>query len=132
VLSSRIEGTQATLAEVLEFEADAEESTLPQDRRDDIREVQNYRQAMRQAQDDKAPGELRKIPNWIGPRGCTIVDARFVPISADKLDAAMGSWESFIHSSMATAASDGWCCRSSSGKPASCASCASCACSTAI
>ena len=44
VLSSRIEGTQATLAEVLEIE-----------------------------------------------------DARFVPISADKLDAAMGSWESFIH-----------------------------------
>lgn len=109
VLSSRIEGTQATLAEVLEFEADAEASTLPQERRDDIREVQNYRQAMRQAVElldtllsgvrgnDKAPGEFRKIPNWIGPRGCTIEDARFVPISADKLDAAMGSWESFIH-----------------------------------
>ena len=123
VLSSRIEGTQATLAEVLEYEADAEASTLPQDRRDDIREVQNYRQAMRQAQEllvtlplslrliknlhatllsgvrgnDKAPGEFRKIPNWIGPRGCTIEDARFVPISADKLDAAMGSWASFIH-----------------------------------
>ena len=103
VLSSRIEGTQATLAEVLEFEADAEASTLPQERRDDIREVQNYRQAMRQAQellvtlplslrviktlhatllsgvrgDDKAPGEFRKIPNWIGPKYRPIEEARF-------------------------------------------------------
>jgi Fic family protein len=123
VLSSRIEGTQATLAEVLEFEADAEASTLPQERRDDIREVQNYRHAMRQAVDlldtlplslrviktlhatllsgvrgnDKAPGEFRKIPNWIGPKGRPIEEARFIPISAEKLDAAMGSWESFIH-----------------------------------
>ena len=103
MLSSRIEGTQATLAEVLEYEADAEASTLPQERRDDIREVQNYRQAMRQAQellvtlplslrvikhlhatllagvhgDNKGPGEFRKIPNWIWPRGCTIEDALF-------------------------------------------------------
>jgi hypothetical protein len=103
VLSSRIEGIQASLAEVLEYEADAEASTLPQERRDDIREVQNYRQAMRQAQellvtlplslrvikhlhatllagvhgDNKGPGEFRKIPTWIGPRGCTIEDALF-------------------------------------------------------
>jgi hypothetical protein len=106
VLYFRIEGTQATLAEVLEFESDAEASTLPQERRDDIRDVQNYRHAMRQAVellatlplllwvinnlhatllsgargDDKAPGELHKLPNWMGPRGCTIADARFVPI----------------------------------------------------
>ena len=123
VLSSRIEGTQATLAEVLEFEADADASTLPQERRDDIREVQNYRQAMRQAQElletlplslrviknlhttllsgvrghDKAPGEFRKIPNWIGPKNRPMEEARFIPIGADKLDVAMGSWESFIH-----------------------------------
>ena len=123
VLSSRIEGTQATLAEVLEFEADADASTLPQERREDIREVQNYRHAMRQAQElletlplslrviknlhttllsgvrghDKAPGEFRKIPNWIGPKNRPMEEARFIPIGADKLDAAMGSWESFIH-----------------------------------
>lgn len=123
VLSSRIEGTQATLAEVLEFEADAEASTLPQERRDDIREVQNYRHAMRQAEelletlplslrviktlhstllsgvrgDDKAPGEFRKIPNWIGPKGRPIEEARFIPISAEQLDGAMASWETFIH-----------------------------------
>jgi hypothetical protein len=34
---------------------------------------------------DKAPGDYRKTPNWIGPPGCTIEQAHFVPISADKL-----------------------------------------------
>lgn len=93
VLYFRIEGTQATLAEVLEFESDAEASTLPQERRDGIRDVQNYRHAIGQAVellanlplllwvinnlhatllsgargDDKAPGELHKLPNWMGP-----------------------------------------------------------------
>ena len=123
VLSSRIEGTQATLAEVLEFDADAEASTLSPERRDDIREVQNYRHAMREAVElletlplslrvikhlhstllsgvrgeDKAPGAFRRIPNWIGPRGCSIEEARFIPIGADQLQPAMGTWESFIH-----------------------------------
>ncbi len=43
VLSSRIEGTQATMGEVLEFEADVKRSQLSQKRRDDIYEVLNYR-----------------------------------------------------------------------------------------
>jgi Fic family protein len=85
VLSSRIEGTHATLAVVLEFEADAEASTLPQERRADIREVQNYRHAMRQAVE------------LLDPKDRPIEEARFLPISANKLDAAMGSWASFIH-----------------------------------
>lgn len=121
VLSSRIEGTQATMGEVLEFEAGQEE-TSPQ-RRDDIREVLNYRGAMREAEkllatlpisqrvireahkvllsgvrgQHRAPGEYRKIPNWIGPPGCTIEQARFVPIDAEKLPAAMAAWENYIH-----------------------------------
>jgi len=45
----------------------------------------------------KAPGEYRKIPNWIGPPGRSIEDARFVPITADKLQKAMDRWEDFIH-----------------------------------
>ena len=45
----------------------------------------------------KSPGEYRKIPNWIGPPGCPIEDAKFIPISADKLDEAMGRWEKYIH-----------------------------------
>ena len=48
VLSSRIEGTQATMGEVLEFEAGQE--TASPERRDDIREVLNYRAAMREAE----------------------------------------------------------------------------------
>jgi Fic family protein len=46
----------------------------------------------------KAPGEYRKIPNWIGPSGCSIEEARFVPISSDKLPEAMSAWERYIHS----------------------------------
>lgn len=123
VLSSRIEGTQATMGEVLEFEAEGETPGLSEERRADIYEVLNYRAAMRMAEkmladiplsqrlireahkvllsgvrgQGKAPGEYRRIPNWIGPPGCTIEQARFVPISADKLPDAMGAWEKFIH-----------------------------------
>ena len=49
VLSSRIEGTQATMGEVLEFEAGQEPDSPA--RRDDIREVLNYRQAMLRAEE---------------------------------------------------------------------------------
>ena len=121
VLSSRIEGTQATMGEVLEFEAGREMSSP--ERRDDIQEVLNYRAAMRRAEEmlrelplsqrvirdahrvllsgvrgqGKAPGEYRRIPNWIGPPGCTIEEAKFVPISADKLPDAMSAWEHYIY-----------------------------------
>lgn len=123
VLSSRIEGTQATMGEVLEFEAEGGASTLSEARRNDIREVLNYRAAMRLAEkmlaelplsqrvireahkvllagvrgQGKAPGEYRRIPNWIGPASCTIEQARFVPISADKLPEAMSAWERYLH-----------------------------------
>ena len=46
----------------------------------------------------KAPGDYRKIPNWIGLPGCTVEEARYVPISSDRLPAAMDRWEKFIHS----------------------------------
>lgn len=123
VLSSRIEGTQATMGEVLEFEAEGDAPGLSEERRNDIREVLNYRAAMRVAEkmlaelplsqrvireahkvllagvrgQGKAPGEYRRIPNWIGPAGCTIEHARFVPISADKLQDAMSAWERYMH-----------------------------------
>ncbi len=123
VLSSRIEGTQATMGEVLGYEAGASPE-LSEDRREDIREVLNYRRAMRLAEEvlgtlplslrlmkqvhgvlmdgvrghGKAPGEFRKNANWIGPPGSTMKTARFVPIGADKLPDALGTWESFAHS----------------------------------
>lgn len=121
VLSSRIEGTEATMSEVLEFEAGGEAESP--ERRADIHEVINYRAAMRLAEDmleklplcervvreahrvllrgvrgaGKAPGEYRRIPNWIGPPGCTIAQATFVPVAAERLPRAMAAWEAYIH-----------------------------------
>jgi Fic family protein len=123
VLSSRIEGTQATMGEVLEYEAEGDSQDLPIERKEDINEVLNYWQAMRHAVElleelplcqrvikeahrillnsvrghGKAPGEYRQIPNWIGPPGCLIEEARYVPISADRLPEGMSTWERYIH-----------------------------------
>ena len=121
VLSSRIEGTQATTREVLEYQA-GQEAPSPE-RRDDFVEVMNYRGAMREAQAllenlpiclkvvrrahrillrgargrGRAPGEFRRIPNWIGPPGCTIDEASYVPIDADKLAGGLNRWERYLH-----------------------------------
>ena len=121
VLSSRIEGTQATMGEVLEYEAGGRPGSP--ERQEDIHEVLNYRAAMRHAEkmltdlplslrvirethqvllsgvrgENKAPGEYRRVPNWIGPPKCTVEEARFVPIRADRLPDAMSLWERNIH-----------------------------------
>lgn len=123
VLSSKIEGTQATMGDVLEFEAKGESGKISKEKKDDINEILNYRVAMWHAIDmlnelplcqrvvkeahsyllsgvrgkSKSPGEYRKTPNWIGPPGCKIEDAKYVPISADKLQDGMSDWEKFIH-----------------------------------
>lgn len=123
VLSSRIEGTQATFDEVLAFEAEGEAGRQPPERVADIQEVLNYRRALREAErmmaklplclrviraahrllmdgvrgHGKSPGELRRIPNWIGPPGCSIEEARFVPIAAGDLPAAMAAWERYAN-----------------------------------
>lgn len=123
VLSSRIEGTQATMGEVLEYEAEGGLDDIPAEREDDINEVLNYRRAMwsaiellhelplcqrviRQAHHvllegvrghGKSPGDYRQIPNWIGQPGCSIDDARYVPISVDRLQEGLDRWEKFIH-----------------------------------
>ena len=124
VLSSKIEGTQVTLGEVLEFEAQGHLFDESTPKKADAREVLNYRAALREAERlmaelplsqrlirathhvlmdgvrgrNKDPGEYRRIPNWIGPEGCTIDQARFVPPGADCIDEAMGAWEAYIHS----------------------------------
>ncbi|WP_298200395.1 Fic family protein [Novosphingobium sp.] len=123
VLSSKIEGTQVTLGEVLEFEAQGHLFDESTPKKADAREVLNYRAALREAERqmsrlplsqrvikathrvlmdgvrgrNKDPGEYRRIPNWIGAEGCTIEQARFVPPSADQLDKAMTDWETYIH-----------------------------------
>lgn len=121
VLSSKIEGTQATLGEVLEFEAAEETATGA--KRDDIQEVLNYRKAMRRAVEllnslplsqrlirnthevllegvrgtNKAPGEYRRVQNWIGPAGTQLEGARYVPPSADQVPELMSGWERYVH-----------------------------------
>ena len=123
VLSSRIEGTQATMGEVLEYEAEGDSRNISEERKADINEILNYRSAMRHAIEllkelplcqrvvreahrvllegvrghGKSPGEYRRIPNWIGAPGCSIEEARFIPISADRLPEAMSNWEKYIH-----------------------------------
>jgi Fic family protein len=123
VLSSRIEGTQATMGEVLEFEAGGDKDAVSDQRKGDIQEVLNYRNALQNAEtmlgkmplcqrilreahttllqgvrgQGKAPGEFRRIANWIGPPGCSIEEAKFIPISAENLPKAMSRWERYIH-----------------------------------
>lgn len=122
VLSSKIEGTQATLGEVLKFEAGEEPEE--ESRRQDIREIMNYRRALRQAEEelksrpfnlnlllqlhatlldsvrgrDKARGRFRVEQNWIGVPGSRIEEAQFVPPAPGKplLD-ALYNWENYYH-----------------------------------
>jgi Fic family protein len=123
VLSSRIEGTQATLGEVLEFEAEGAINDESTPKKADIQEVLNYRRALNEAirllgelplsqrliraahavlmqgvrGRNKSPGDYRRVPNWIGPEGCTIDQARFVPCGADELPGCMDAWETYLH-----------------------------------
>ena len=119
VLSSRIEGTQATLGELLAAEAGAGVERNP----DDLREVGNYVAAleyglerseelpmslrlireiherlMRGVRGEVAtPGEFRRSQNWIGPPGCTLNDATYVPPPPSELMPCLDAWERFLH-----------------------------------
>jgi Fic family protein len=122
VLSSRIEGTQATLGEVLEFEADAQEPLDPL-RKADIQEILNYRRAMAQAVEDletrplslnllkqlhatlldsvrgrdQSPGRFRRVQNYIAPPGEPIERATYVPPAWEQVKPAMDNWETYLH-----------------------------------
>jgi Fic family protein len=119
VLSSRIEGTQATLGELLAAEAGAAVERSP----DDLREVANYVTALEHgvarlkklplslrlvrelhaklmtgARGDRAtPGEFRRTQNWVGPPGATPATASYVPPPPEELMACLGPWEKFLH-----------------------------------
>jgi Fic family protein len=122
VLSSRIEGTQATLGDVLEYEAGAGSSTTERD--GDVQEVINYRSALHHAistmkelplsqrvikethrvlmkgvrGETKDPGNYRRVPVWIGPAGNDATTARFEPPNSADVPNLMSVWEKYIHS----------------------------------
>ena len=124
VLSSKIEGTLVTIGEVLEIEAGGESPSITQPKRDDAEEILNYRKAMQACVAemenrplsqqmlkavhkllmqgvrgrDKSPGSYRYEQNWIGPRGCTIEEASFVPIAPEHLQQGMDDWERYLGS----------------------------------
>lgn len=119
VLSSRIEGTQATLGELLAAEAGATVERSPSD----LREVANYVVALEQGikrlnklplsrrlvgelheklmakvrGNYATPGQFRRSQNWIGPPGCTLANAAYVPPPPSELMACLGAWEKFLH-----------------------------------
>ncbi|HET8641139.1 MAG TPA: Fic family protein, partial [Pseudonocardiaceae bacterium] len=43
------------------------------------------------------PGEVRRSQNWIGPPGCTLVDATYVPPPPDRLWDCLGEFEKALH-----------------------------------
>ena len=118
VLSSQIEGTQSTLRDVLEFEVDARGEQHPKD----VEEVVNYVRAMnhglrRLAElpvclrlvreihaellagvrgSERTPGEFRRSQNWIGPGGCTLETATFVPPPVHEMREALDNLEKFV------------------------------------
>ena len=119
VLSSQIEGTQASLMDVLEYEAIAKEAGPDSD----VVEVINYIDALRYGLarlaelpvslrlikeihgrllrdargSEKNPGEFRRSQNWIGPANCGLADAAFVPPPPHEMLTALDELERFIH-----------------------------------
>lgn len=119
VLSSQIEGTQASFVDVLS----AEYNQSDDQRRDDIGEVVNYVNAMNWGLNKlnhfplslrlirnihakllqntrgshRNPGEFRTSQNWIGPAGCTLSTATFVPPAVPDMKLALGDLEKYFY-----------------------------------
>jgi Fic family protein len=114
--STRIEGTQASLADVLEAEASDEPPSA------DVEEVVNYIEALEWGLGqmelplgvrliremhrrllagvrgrERMPGEFRATQNWVGAAGSTIETARFVPPPPEELPGLLSDWEHYAH-----------------------------------
>lgn len=119
VLSSRIEGTRASLSDLFFFEAaNLREKEVP-----DVREVANYVSALEYGLqrlneipvslrlvreiheklmtgvrgEHMTPGEFRRTQNWIGPPGCTLMDATYVPPPVPEMLEALDLLEKYLH-----------------------------------
>lgn len=119
VLSSRIEGTRSSLSDLLLFEATRVE------KQGDVREVQNYVRAMEYGLgrlgelplslrfirelhgilmegvrgEHATPGEFRQSQNWIGPPGCMLNEATYVPPPVPEMLECLDHLERFLHAS---------------------------------
>ncbi len=119
-LSSQIEGTQATLVDALEAEAEPSHAV---EERDDVQEIINYVEAMRfginrladlpvskrlieeihaTLMEDarggdavRTPGEIRTSQNWWG--GTSPANARYVPPPVDEMRRALSEWERAVN-----------------------------------
>lgn len=119
VSSSRIEGTQASLSDLFFYEAsEQEEPKVP-----DVMEVRNYVKAMeygikrlaelplsvrlireihkiltKGVRGERAtPGEIRRSQNWIGPSGCSLNEATYVPPPVEEMKQTLSDWEKYLH-----------------------------------
>lgn len=121
VLSSKIEGTQATLEDVLQHDARFTDRNQAVER--DVQEVVNYRlalEAARKAMESQPltlnlirkihgilmsgvrggqadPGHFRRIQNWIGTPGGTMETARFIPPAVPDMMEGLHNWELYLH-----------------------------------
>jgi len=119
VLSSRIEGTEATAEELLLFEIAPDETPA----KPDVREVSNYVQALNHGlarlkelpvslrllrevhsvlmkgvrREEKKPGEFRTRQNYIARAGHPLAEARFVPPPVAEMNQAMNDLEKYLH-----------------------------------
>jgi len=118
-LSSRIEGIQTRLPDLLRAEVEDPEQEKADD---DMRETRNYLTALRQGVEalragrpinahfvrglhatlldstrgrDANPGTFRAVQNFIGPPGSTLATARYVPPPVHELPRLIGEWEQF-------------------------------------
>jgi len=118
-LSSQIEGTQASLIDLLEFEAHATEPERPVDVEEIVRYVSAMNYGLERLNElpvslrlireiherlltgvrgsERTPGQFRRSQNWIGPPGCTLAEATFVPPPVADMKDALGRWEGFLH-----------------------------------
>ena len=118
VVSSQIEGTQASLSDVLQLKK------IDNEKRKETEEIVNYIHALNYGVnlleklpisiryikeihkellkgvrgENKNPGEIRRSQNWIGPNGCTLTSAIFVPPSEDKMSESFYDLESYMNS----------------------------------
>jgi Fic family protein len=119
VLSSRIEGTRAGIADLLLDDLETPDNASGST---DLKEVQNYVTALEYGIDrlnslplslrlvreihahlmegvrggNATPGEFRRSQNWIGPAGSTLADAPYVPPPADEMLDCLAKWELFL------------------------------------